>query len=41
MRTGELHRKERMEVLLENKNVVIHGAGGVLGGNNCRERVNS
>ncbi len=28
MRTGELDRKERMEVLLWNKNAVIYGAGG-------------
>jgi FlaA1/EpsC-like NDP-sugar epimerase len=32
MRTRQLHRKERMEVLLEDKNAVIYGAGGRIGG---------
>jgi hypothetical protein len=30
-----------MEVLLEDKNAVIRGAEGVVGGNNYRESLNS
>jgi hypothetical protein len=30
-----------MEVLLEDKNAVIHGAEGVVGANNFRESLNS
>jgi hypothetical protein len=32
MRTGELDRKERMEVLLEDKNAMSYGAGGSFDG---------
>ena len=32
-------RQRRTEMLLENKNAVIYGAGGMVGGNKCRESI--
>ena len=32
IRTGELDRRERIEVLLKDKNVLIYGAGGSFDG---------